>query len=464
MTRLFLLALLAAHASAADRFPVDWSKTNAELLEHYTALLKIDTTSPPGNETKAVTYVKAVLDREGIPNEVLAADPNRANLVARLKGNGSKRPVILMGHTDVVGVQRENWPSDPFGAVRKDGYIYGRGTLDDKDNLSTALMTMLLLKRLNVRLDRDVILVAEAGEEGSTAVGIDFLVSKHWDKIAAEFALAEGGGGVSRNGQVVYRTIDTTEKVILRCKLIARGTAGHGSQPRPDNAVVRLSNAVSKVAAWQTPMRLNDTTRTYFERLAGVSAGEASDRYLHLSDPARTAEIQRFFSANELQHNSMLRTTITPTVLNAGFRYNVIPSQAEATLDIRALPDEDPAKFFEEMKRVIGDSSIEVVREPQYRPPAAPSRLDSEMFRTLEQAARDLSPRTVTLPTMTTGATDKAQLRAKGVQAYGIGPLIEDRDKNLGGAHSDDERILEANLYDFMKFVWGAATSIAASK
>ena len=197
MTRLFLLALLAAHASAADRFPVDWSKTNAELLEHYTALLKIDTTSPPGNETKAVTYVKAVLDREGIPNEVLAADPNRANLVARLKGNGSKRPVILMGHTDVVGVQRENWPSDPFGAVRKDGYIYGRGTLDDKDNLSTALMTMLLLKRLNVRLDRDVILVAEAGEEGSTAVGIDFLVSKHWDKIAAEFALAEGGGGVT---------------------------------------------------------------------------------------------------------------------------------------------------------------------------------------------------------------------------------------------------------------------------
>jgi len=363
-----------------------------------------------------------------------------------------------------VGVQRENWPVDPFGAVRKDGYIFGRGTLDDKDNLSTGLMTMILLKRLAVRLDRDVILIAEAGEEGSTAVGIDFLVNKNWDKIAAEFALAEGGGGISRGGQLLYRTIDTTEKVILRCKLIARGTAGHGSQPRVDNAVVRLSNAVSKVAAWQTPMRLNDTTRTYFERLAGVSGAAASDRYLHLSDATRTAEIQRYFAENELAHFSMLRTTITPTVLTAGFRYNVIPSQAEATLDIRALPDEDPAKFFGDMTRIIGDSGIEIVSEPMYRPGSAPSRLDSEMFRAMEQVTRELSPGTVTLPAMSTGATDKAQLRAKGVQAYGIGPAIDEKDRNLGGAHSDDERLLESELYNFMKFVWGAVTSIAASK
>jgi len=198
--RLSVFLLSALLCVAADRFPVDWAKTNAELMEHYTALLKIDTTNPPGNETRAVNYVKAVLDREGIANEVLALDPNRANLVARIKGNGSKRPIIVMGHTDVVGVQRENWPVDPFGAVRKDGYIFGRGTLDDKDNLSTGLMTMILLKRLGVRLDRDVILIAEAGEEGSTAVGIDFLVNKNWDKIAAEFALAEGGGGISRGG------------------------------------------------------------------------------------------------------------------------------------------------------------------------------------------------------------------------------------------------------------------------
>jgi acetylornithine deacetylase/succinyl-diaminopimelate desuccinylase-like protein len=461
----FLVFLMSAGLIlAADRFPVDWDKTNAELMQHYTALLKIDTSNPPGNETRAVSYLKAALDREGIVSEVLALDPNRANLVARIKGNGSKRPVIVMGHTDVVGVQRENWPLDPFGAVRKDGYIFGRGTLDDKDNLSTGLMTMILLKRLRVLLDRDVILIAEAGEEGSTAVGIDFLVNKNWDKIAAEFALAEGGGGISREGKLLYRTIDTTEKVIMRCKLIARGTAGHGSQPRVDNAVVRLANAVSKVAAWQTPMRLNDTTRTYFERLAAVSSTAASDRYLHLSDANRTAEIQRYFAENELGHFSMLRTTITPTVLTAGFRYNVIPSQAEATLDIRALPDEDPVKFFEEMKRRIGDAGVEIVREPVYRPGSAPSRLDSEMFRALEQVTRELSPGTVTLPSMSTGASDKAQLRAKGVQAYGIGPAIDEKDRNLGGAHSDDERLLESELYNFMRFVWGAVTEIAASK
>jgi acetylornithine deacetylase/succinyl-diaminopimelate desuccinylase-like protein len=364
-----------------------------------------------------------------------------------------------MGHTDVVGVQRENWPTDPFGAVRKDGYIYGRGTLDDKDNLSTALMTVLLLKRLHVPLDRDVILIAEAGEEGTTTVGIDFLVNQHWDKIAAEFALAEGGGGLSRNGQIVYRTFDATEKVAMRARLVAHGTAGHGSQPRLDNAVVRLANAVSKVAAWQTPMRLNNITRTYFERLAGVSTGDASGRYLRLTDPSRSAAIQNYFAANELMHYSMLRTTISPTILSAGFRNNVIPSVAEANLDIRALPDEDPVKFFDEMKKIINDPNVEIVRATGARPPGTPSRLDSEMFRALERVAGG-----VTLPTMTTGATDKAQLRAKGVEAYGIGPVIDEKDRNLGGAHSDDERIVEANLYDFMKFVWAAVTEIAASK
>jgi acetylornithine deacetylase/succinyl-diaminopimelate desuccinylase-like protein len=464
MTRALAVLLFAGSLLAADRFAVDWNKTNAELLEHYIALLRIDTSNPPGNETKAVNYLKSVLDREGVASEILALDPNRANLVARIKGNGSKRPIIVMGHTDVVGVQREKWPLDPFGAVRKNGYLFGRGSLDDKDNLSTGLMTMLLLKRLAVPLDRDVIFIAEAGEEGSTAVGIDFLVKQHWDKIAAEYALAEGGGGLARGGEAVYRTIDTTEKVILRCKLIARGTAGHGSQPRPDNAIVKIANAVARVAAWQPPMRLNDTTRTYFERLAGVSTGADADRYLHLSDANRTAAIQQYLAEHELAHASMLRTTVSPTVLNAGFRYNVIPSQAEATLDIRALPDEDPVKFFDELKRVIGDRSIEIVREPVYRPAAPPSRLDSEMFRALERTTRQLSPKTVTLPTMTTGATDKAQLRAKGVQAYGIGPLIDEKDTNLGGAHSDDERIVEANLYDFLKFVWGAVTEIAASK
>src|SRR5260370_1776961 len=379
--RFAALLLLTSAAWAADPFPVDWAKTNAELLGHYSALIRIDTSNPPGNETKAVNYVKGVLDREGIPSQVFALDPDRGNLVARLKGNGSKRPIIVMGQLDVVGVQRDKWTVDPFAAIRKNGYVYGRGALDDKDNLSTGLMLMVLLKRMNVPLDRDVIFIAEAGEEGTSGAGIGFLVDKHWDAIAAEYALAEGGGGISHDGKIRYINISTTEKVPRSTKLVAHGTAGHGSMPRLDNAVIRLAGAVAKVGAWQPPMRLNDTTRTYFERLATISSPEEADRHNHVADPKRTAAIQKYFSEKELSHYSMLRTSVVPTVIKAGFRSNVIPSEAEATLDIRALPDEDMNKFYAEIRRVIDDPNVEVLAgdRSSSRPAGVPSRLDSEM-------------------------------------------------------------------------------------
>jgi acetylornithine deacetylase/succinyl-diaminopimelate desuccinylase-like protein len=460
-----LLVFLVWPALAADRFPVDWTKINPELLEHYSDLVRIDTSNPPGNETKAVNYVKAVLDREGVPNQVFALQPDRANLVARLKGNGSKRPIIVMGHLDVVGVQREKWPVDPFAAVRKDGYIWGRGTLDDKDNLSTGMMLMVMLKRMNVPLDRDVIFVAEAGEEGTSSVGIGFLVEKHWDAIDAEYALAEGGGGSLLDGKVRYVNISTTEKVGRQTRLIAHGTAGHGSMPRLDNAVVRIADAVAKAGSWEPPMRLNDTTRTYFERLATVSTPEEADRYNHVADPQRSAAIQKYFAEKELSHYSMLRTSVVPTIIKAGFRQNVIPSEAEATLDIRALPDEDMTKFYEELRRVIHDPNVEVLATGlASRPSSPPSRLDSEMFHVLENAARQTYAGALTLPSMLTGATDMAQLRAKGVQSYGIGPVIDEKDRNSGGAHSDDERLLESSLYKFLEFQWNAVTAIAASK
>jgi acetylornithine deacetylase/succinyl-diaminopimelate desuccinylase-like protein len=460
-----LLVFLVWPALAADRFPVDWTKINPELLEHYSDLIRIDTSNPPGNETKAVNYVKAVLDRQGVPNQVFALQPDRANLVARLKGNGSKRPIIVMGHLDVVGVQREKWPVDPFAAVRKDGYIWGRGTLDDKDNLSTGMMLMVMLKRMNVPLDRDVIFVAEAGEEGTSSVGIGFLVEKHFDAIDAEYALAEGGGGSLLEGKVRYVNISTTEKVGRQTRLIAHGTAGHGSMPRLDNAVVRIADAVAKAGSWEPPMRLNDTTRTYFERLATVSTPEEADRYNHVADPQRSAAIQKYFAEKELSHYSMLRTSVVPTIIKAGFRQNVIPSEAEATLDIRALPDEDMTKFYEELRRVIHDPNVEVLATGlASRPSSPPSRLDSEMFHVLENAARQTYAGALTLPSMLTGATDMAQLRAKGVQSYGIGPVIDEKDRNSGGAHSDDERLLESSLYKFLEFQWNAVTEIAASK
>ncbi|HEX6897336.1 MAG TPA: M20/M25/M40 family metallo-hydrolase [Bryobacteraceae bacterium] len=460
-----LLFFLSLPAGAADRYPVDWPALQTETIDHFTSLLRIDTSNPPGNESKAVNYLKPILDRAGIETAVWSLDPTRANLVARIKGNGSKRPIIIMGHTDVVGVQRDKWPVDPFAALRKDGFIWGRGSSDDKSHVVSCLMTMLQLKRLNVQLDRDVIFIAEAGEEGTSRFGIGYLVDQHWNDIAAEFALAEGGQTVARNGDVQYVGIATTEKTPRATRLIAHGTAGHGSRPREDNAILHLAGALAKFQTWQPPMRLNDTTRAYFERLATISAPDAASRYNHIADPARSAEIQRYLAAHEPGNYSVLRTSIVPTILQGGFRTNVIPSEAEAMLDIRALPDEDMNQLYAEMRRVINDPVVEVVADPsRNRPSAPPSRIDSEMFQALERAQKRLYPKSVTIPMMLTGATDNSQLRAKGVQAYGFGPVAEESEGDLHGAHSDQERISEASIHQMLQFLWYTVLDIAAPK
>jgi acetylornithine deacetylase/succinyl-diaminopimelate desuccinylase-like protein len=456
--------LLTALSAWAAEPVVDWDKVKAETLEHYQAVVRINTSSPPGNETVAVNYLRGVLDREGISYQIFALDPGRANLVARLKGNGRKRPIAILGHLDTVGVQREKWPVDPFGAVRKDGYIWGRGTTDNKDCVAAGLMLILQLKRLRVPLDRDVIYIAEAGEEGTNPEGIEYLVREHWPDIEAEYALAEGGFVHSENGRVRFVEIAATEKVPLGAKLVATGTSGHGSRPRRDNAIVHLGTALGKIGNWEPPMRLNDITRTFFERLATISPPEEAARYNGLTDPRKSADIQNYFADHDLGKYSVLRTSISPTMVNGGFRKNVIPSQAEATLDIRALPDEDMAKFFAQMERVIGDPAVKVVPIAATRPAAPPSRLDTEMFKALEATQRRLYPGAITVPGMVTGATDLAQLRAKGVQAYGIGPRFDEAEFAEHGWHSDVERLSEDSLYGLVRFVWYAVLDVAASK
>src|SRR5258706_6318058 len=231
MNKIALVALFAS-AALAQAQTVDWTRQKAEILRHYRSLVQIDTSNPPGNETKAVEYLKKVFDSEGIPSKVFALEPARANLVARLKGNGKKRPLLLMAHTDVVGVQREKWPVDPFGAVLKDGYIWGRGSADDKDKLAANLMVMLLAKRSGAVLDRDLIFLAEAGEEGDTGPGIEFMVNQHFGEIDAEYALTEGGRATLQNGRVAVVQVTTTEKVPRRVRLVVNGTSGHASIPR----------------------------------------------------------------------------------------------------------------------------------------------------------------------------------------------------------------------------------------
>src|SRR5213593_4032089 len=380
MRNIFAMALLvlvpvalvstavAQPARPAQRPVIDWEKQKAEILEHYRTLVQIDTTY--GNETKVVEYLKKVLDGEGIPSKIFAKDPNRANLVARLKGNGTKRPLLILAHTDVVAVQKEKWPVDPFGAVMKDGYIWGRGTIDDKDKLVSMLMSFILMKRSGAVLDRDLIFLAESGEEADpTGVGINFMVGQHFDEINAEFAITEGGTAKLENGRVTVVQVGTTEKVPRRARLVATGSSGHGSVPRIDNPVVHLGAAVAKIGTWEPPMHLNETTRTYFEKLAGISPPDKAARYRALLDPARAKQVQRYLAENEPAIYSMLRTSVVPTMLKAGVGANVIPSEAEATLDIRALPGENIDAFYMQLAKVINDPAVRIDRLPQTRPP-----------------------------------------------------------------------------------------------
>ena len=459
-----LVAVLPVAGVCQDRYPVDWSQVESESQDHFAALLRIDTSNPPGNETEVAVYLQQALQAEGIEGRLYAMVPGRDNLVARISGNGSKQPVLVMGHTDVVGVQRENWSVEPFDAVRRDGYIYGRGALDDKDNVTAGLMLLLMLDRAGVELDRDVIFLAEAGEEGTPEVGVDYMVNEHWDEVGAEYCLAEGGGAVARDGVVRYVSIATTEKYPMRVRLVARGTAGHGSVPRVDNALGALADAVARLSAWQSPMRLNETTRAYFQRLADITDEESARYYRGLFDPAEQARSQHYLAQHEPQLNSLLRTSVTPTILSGGFRRNVIPSQAEAMLDVRGLPDENPEAFYAHMAAVINNPNVEIVPQPIYRPASPPSSIDNEMFNVLETVSARMFPEAVTLPTMLTGATDMAQVRAKGVACYGFGPVRHEEDLSAGGgAHGDDERIPEDSLLKLVQFLWYSVLGIAAS-
>jgi acetylornithine deacetylase/succinyl-diaminopimelate desuccinylase-like protein len=463
----FLAAAIAVPIAAQQPAQPDWPKVEEETMRHYQAVLRLDTRNPPGNEHIVAEYVKKVLDAEGIPSQIVGSDMNRPNLIARLKGNGRKRPLLVMGHSDVVTVDDAKWKFPAFSATRDGGYVYGRGTVDDKDNLTAALMTMLTLKRLNVPLDRDVIFVSESGEEGSTGVGIGYLVRDHFPEIDAEYCLAEGGGVTRIGGEVKYATVQTLEKLPRGVELVAHGISGHGSVPLKSNAIVHLAGAVARVGEWRPEIRFNETTGTYFRKLAAISPPDVAKYYRDvLSTDAKTRKAaDDWLFDNEPRHASMLRTSVSPNIFAGGYRSNVIPSEAKATLDVRALPDENPAKFLEELKRVVNDAAVDVRFTGQNERPAGPdARLDSEAYKALEAAATRVY-NTTTLPTMSTGATDMAQLRSKGVQCFGIGPAADMEDGPKGfGAHSDQERLLESELHRFVRFNWDVISNLARAK
>jgi len=454
-------ATLAAQQSSSQP---DWKAVEEETIRHFQAVVRFDTTA---KERPAAEYIKQVLDQAGIPAKILFLEPDRPNVVARLKGNGRKRPLLVMGHMDTVTVDLAKWHFPPFSATRDGGYVYGRGTIDDKDNLTAGLMTMLLLKRQNVPLDRDVIFLAESGEEGNSRIGIGYMVAQQFPEIDAEYCLAEGGDVVREKGAVKYAEVETTEKIPRGIELVAHGISGHGSVPLKSNAIVHLADAVSRIGDWRPDIKLNETTASYFRRLATVAPPEQAKYYRDVLSPdakvARAAD--DWLYENEPRHSSMLRTSVSPNIFQGGYRSNVIPSEAKATLDVRMVPDEDRDAFLEQVKKIVNDPAVDVrFTNTGGRPNVEVAKLDSELFRTVEANVTKVYG-VVTLPSMSTGATDMAQMRAKGTQCVGIGSGIDVEDQVKGyGMHSDQERLLESELHKFVRFNWDIVTALAAAR
>jgi len=431
--------------------------------EYLVELIRRDTTNPPGNETRAAEYLRSIAGRHGIPCELLGGDSSRLNFVARLKGSGKERPLLLMAHTDVVLADRGQWSADPYAGEIRDGFLYGRGAQDDKNLLAAELAVMVELKLRNIRLSRDVILMAEADEEaGST--GVQWLVRNAWAKIDADFALNEGGMAFDTPSGARLFQVQTAEKVPTRVILTARGVAGHGSLPRPDNPVVRLSRAILRLAEAEQPVALNATTRRYLKEIAKLP----DYRWLvpllpRLETHTSAASVIGQIHAREPELEAMLRTTVSPTLLRAGEKINVIPNAAEAQIDVRRLPGENREEILMRLRRIVNDGDVEVrPAGGQEMPPTPPSPHDTLMFHAMERVFSQSHPRAVVIPYMARGATDGSFLRQKGMAVYGV-PLFlrEDADSR---AHGNDERISLADLSRGTELLWKIVLAVAAER
>jgi acetylornithine deacetylase/succinyl-diaminopimelate desuccinylase-like protein len=414
--------------------------------EYLTALIRLNTTDPPGNETRVADYLKSVTARYDIPSELLGPDPTRLNFVARLRGTGQAPPLLLMAHEDVVPADRAQWSVDPFAAEERDGAIYGRGAEDDKNLLAAELAVLIELKLRGVKLRRDVILLSEADEEAGSS-GIQWLIQNAWDKIRAEAALNEGGMAQDLASGTRLFQIQTAEKIPTRVVLTAHGTAGHASMPRPDNPVVHLAVAIVKLGAEQ-PVRLNETTRRNFRAISTLPEYAWLARLLPmLEDPAHEAEAAAEIRNHDREIDAQLHTTISPTMLQAGTKINVIPNVAEAQVDVRRLPNETREEVVARLRRLVNDPAVEVTSAGDQEMPATPpSPLDNALYRTMERVleASAAPRRALVVPYMSRGATDGAFLRQKGMAVYGAPVFL--REGGVSRAHGNDERISVSGL------------------
>jgi acetylornithine deacetylase/succinyl-diaminopimelate desuccinylase-like protein len=419
-------------------------------------LIRINTTNPPGNEIAAAQYVAAVLQKEGIPHEVLELAPGRAVVIGRLQAGplpDSSRALLLVGHLDVVGAEKSQWSVDPFAAVVKDGSLYGRGAIDDKGMVAANLAVLVALKRDAVRLNRDVIFLADDDEETGGAASIKTLVEKHWDKIACAFALNEGGRVALNGGKVQYVGIQASEKVPYDVAVIAAGSSGHGSVSLPDNPIVHLAAAIAKIGGFQPPVEMTAVTETYFDQLAQVEDDSIAKWMRALETPDRHDLAALRLSNMSPVWDSMLHDSVTPTELKAGMFANVVPSEARADLDVRLMPGESIDALIAQLAKLVNDPQIRFEVQAYFGVPAPPSSLDTSLYRLIERDVPRQFSGAVTVPVLSPGATDSAELRLHNVQAYGLLPFPLTEDDALR-AHGADERLPLASFQTGAEFLY----------
>ena len=458
MRRFALLALFFATNLTAAAPPLDPAMRQM-IRDIYQQLVEINTTESIGNMTTAAEAMATRLRAAGFPAadvQVLAPEPRHGNLVARLHGNGSKKPLLLLAHLDVVEARREDWSTDPFKLVETGGYFYARGSGDDKAMAAIWMATLIRLKQEHFVPDRDIIVALTSDEETGDYNGVDWLVKNHRDLVDAAFAINEGGGGAIKDGKYLYNGVGASEKVYVTFALTVHNKGGHSSIPQNPNAIYQLAAGLGRLAAFDFPVSLNEVTRAYFRRLADVEGGQLGADMRAVADNNDAAAAARI--GQTPAYNARMRTTCVATRLDAGHADNALPQTAKATVNCRVLPGEDPEEVQKTLVRVLNDPAIEVSWIDKAKP-SVPSPLSSEIMEPVEALSRQFWDVPV-IPLMATGASDSLYLRNAGIPTYGISAIFEDIKESR--AHGKDERVGVLQFYDSAQFLYALVKQLSS--
>ena len=446
---------------------VDWSGVRAEVTGLLQDLVRFDTTNPPGNERLCADYIAGVLEREGISSEVTESDPGRGNVVARIQG-GDQASLMLLGHTDVVAAEPEHWIHPPFSGDLVDDYVWGRGTLDMKGMVAVELMIFLMIHRQGLKLNRDLIYAATADEEaGKGNHGIGWLIDRHPDQVQTKYVLTEGGGADIQIGKARFFTVQTGQKGIFRFRLRAKGRPGHGSVPHNENAVVRLSQALAAIGSADFPIHPSPTLRAFLEGIADTQDAETAASLRGCLDPAtcESSLLKTPFDDDTIASlRSLLKNTVSPTMLEAGSKINVIPGEAVAWVDGRLAPGQTQESFLEEMRHCLGEGlTVEV---DQYSPPIEAS-IESPLYETIAGVVRDYEPTAKVIPSLMTGGTDAKHIlpRWPDTLVYGFMPMKQSPGEEEGSLiHGHNERVSVDNLMFATRLLYDVVVRFCTQK